>query len=745
MLQDQLPPPALPATPKTMYVDLPGIFWRHRLLLAAGLFLGLLAGGSYCFWKGPEYESTAQILVLKKRLDTAPLTGPQSSPSQDEDYLATHQVVITSPRIIKAAIAEHHLGDLKSLGDKPKPASTVKEGLSTDRVFTLKGGSSPNNIMNLTFRSADPEDSQKVLEAVLDQYQKFLDETYRDVTKETYQLIAQARDVLKKDLLTLRHEYLQFQKNSPLLVKSKDGGTLHQERLFKISEKRSDLQMRRAEIELALATIDKALKLGGLGEAMNLLSGFAGKKSLAAVGSFAVSKPAQGEKSTNASLEEILVGLQMERVRLEEKFGPNHSAVQDINHRLNLVSNLLLPPATVSAKVHQKDSLLEQFVEMKIHLLKQELSELENADQAMEKLFQTELVSTRDITLAEASEENFRHNIDQTQQLYQSILKRVQELDTVKDFGGYKTQILSAPQKGQWLWRTMALAVAIGGFGGLILGAGAAVATDLADKTVRSPGELRQLLGVSALSHIPRFRKVKPASPAGTGEKPRLDPRLLAYLQPESPESLAFRAVYAGLAAEFRTGDSRVLQITSADTGDGKTLLAANLAVTLTQAGKKVLLIDADLCRPELHQWFGLLNTTGLTSLLQGQASLDEAVQDTTIPGLSLLSSGPVSAGLGKLLAGSRFGEMLKELRPRYDVILLDTPGLLTAAEPALAAGQTDALLLAVRIVKHGRPRLTAAREILNRLPTKVMAVVVNAVRPDRLTGAGTVSEGTGY
>ena len=158
--------------------------------------------------------------------------------------------------------------------------------------------------------------------------------------------------------------------------------------------------------------------------------------------------------------------------------------------------------------------------------------------------------------------------------------------------------------------------------------------------------------------------------------------------------------------------------------------MAANLGFSIAQSGKKVLLLDADLRHPHLHSVFGLPNTPGLTSLLNDQADVTEAILETEIPGLALLPSGPCPPNPAELLTSPRLKELLVTLRERFDYILIDTPPLLAVTDPCVVAHAVDGVLLTLRNSKHGRPHAQCAKEILDRAGANVLGVVVNGVTP---------------
>ncbi len=705
--------------PQEKHFDFFRIMRRRKGLLffgaLAGLSCGLLGGW---FLGGLNYESSAKILVIKKHLETAPISGPNAAqPQQVEDYLSSHQIVIASPRIIQDAVRAGNLNQLQCFPDKApdQVAKTIAKQLSVDRVFKIRGGSPPNNILNLYYQADNPEDARTILAAILSSYQKSLAETYRNVNAEALELIGRAKEVLHQEIKAQEAAYLKFRQTTPPMWKRKDGGTVQLERLYNIDAKRSTLRMRQAEIQATLTAVENGVK-NGLGPValVDMVSGLPTTHEIIATGLLSAKEPWQAGRSARATLEEELINLQLQQAKLLENYGAHHPQVLAAKQRIAQVRNLITPgngnpPNGIVPAVG--DLPLQHLADMKIQLLRQELKDNKRAEESLALLFEREQEEAKATGIDETQDDMHRKALDRSQLLYQSIIKRLQELDTVKDYGGYNTQVISEPEKGQWVWKKFALIAGIGTFLGLVLGFAGAWKFESGATTFRTPREVAGLLGVPGVSHLPL------AGPAVSAHG-------VFLLQAE-----AFQAVRA-LIFTPALASHKVLQVTSPEPGDGKTTLAANLAVSLAQAGKKVLLVDAHFRGPRLHQLFGLANTVGLSSLLAGQAKAAEVTQTIeSVPGLFLLASGPLPPQAAELLTSGRLKEALDTVRPHYDFVLLDSPSLLTVPDAAVVAGQVDGVVLTLRIAKNGRPRVQAAREILDRRGAKIVAAVVNGIK----------------
>src|SRR5205823_3746921 len=124
--------------------------------------------------------------------------------------------------------------------------------------------------------------------------------------------------------------------------------------------------------------------------------------------------------------------------------------------------------------------------------------------------------------------------------------------------------------------------------------------------------------------------------------------------------------------------------------GEGKSIVAANMAVCIAQSGKRTLLIDADLRKPRLHEIFNIPSDVGLTSIIRGDAEYADAIQETSIANLSVLPGGPLSAEPAELLTSPRFAEMLRVFREQYDYVLLDSPPVLAVTDAPVVAHHVD-------------------------------------------------------
>ena len=267
-------------------------------------------------------------------------------------------------------------------------------------------------------------------------------------------------------------------------------------------------------------------------------------------------------------------------------------------------------------------------------------------------------------------------------------------------------------------------AALLGGLVGLILGIVLAYARDRLDDRIRDETRLKSLLGeVPVLGRIPLDARKQPARP-------------VALVEPRSPSSEAFRALNTNLRflaaarSQGRTGElGEVLMVTSALASEGKTTVAGNLAVTAARTGLRVLLVDADLRKPSISRLFGVEAPRGLSHLLAGQ-KLKVRV-DTAEPNLRIIGAGAVPPNPAELLASPRAATIWQQLRQQADLVIVDTPPVLSVADALEISHHADWVLLTVRYRQSREHQLLAALERLHRVGSPMTGVVWSGITGD--------------
>jgi capsular exopolysaccharide synthesis family protein len=266
---------------------------------------------------------------------------------------------------------------------------------------------------------------------------------------------------------------------------------------------------------------------------------------------------------------------------------------------------------------------------------------------------------------------------------------------------------------------TILLAAAIG----LLLAVGAAYLLEYLDDTLKNPEEVQKTLGLTTLGTVPVTKFEKGSE-------------LVVMTRSPSPSGEAYRVLRTNLQFAAVDHPLTTLMVTSPGPSEGKSTTAANLAAALAQFGRRTILLDADLHRPRLHHVFGLRNNTGVTTALIADDALHlgDLLQETSVPLLQVLTSGPIPPNPAELLGSSRMRQLLADLLARADVVVLDSPPVMALSDAAILSTQVDGVLLVLDAANSRREVARRAVAALQRVHGRIIGVLLNRV-PTR--GAG--------
>ena len=572
-----------------------------------------------------------------------------------------------------------------------------------------------------------------MVQALLDSYEAFHHEIYRGMSDSTVDLIGQASDLLKNDIAEQEESYSKFRQASPLVASGSEEVNPLQERLAAIEVRRSELLLRRAGVESQLKALEKAKQAG------------AGSQQLLARVTEMRQQPQTPDGLPNIStvLENQLVQLIDDEQGLLEHYGPNHPHVLTMRQRIADTRRLFALPTTAhlpeleSGDASTMASVQEDPVSVYTEYLQQELKSLEIAEELLADLYKHEHSSAKEHSIFQLKDMSYRRGIERTEALYDVVINRLQEASLVKDYGGFETSVIAPPRLGMKVSPRRRIILPVAAFAGMLLGCMLAMLVELRDDSFHSCEQIQQQLGLPVVGQIPQFSAAnsRPAAnlPVGTdgaaGRSMAIDPMLCSYHGPRTAPAEAFRTLRTALYLNGLEESSRVLQVTGAGADDGGSTVAANLAISLAQTGKRVLLIDADLREQRQYQMFGLDSPdTGLAAIITSDVEPLDAICQTSVNNLSLLPAGPLPDGPCELFTSPRFGELISLVRDSYDHVLIDTEPLLAASDPFVIASHTDGVILVLRLERDGRQKAQQAKQMMERLDVSLLGIVVNRV-----------------
>jgi capsular exopolysaccharide synthesis family protein len=353
-----------------------------------------------------------------------------------------------------------------------------------------------------------------------------------------------------------------------------------------------------------------------------------------------------------------------------------------------------------------------------------------------------------------------KRDVDSNRQLYDTMLQQMKQASIASAMRASNVRVVDpAELPSKPVSPNFLLNSAVGFLSGMFLSVALVGIKERADRTVHQPGDIKTWLELLELGTIPsasietRGHRIKRGDPQliATGRLSAHDTatnpysrnqgdtgavELITFQKKPSLIAEAFRSTLTSILFVGENGNRpRVLVFTSANPADGKTTVASNVAIAAAEIRCRVLVIDADLRRPRMHNVFDVSNEHGLTDVLQG--NLDESmlkglIKKTSVPDLHVLPAGPATQAVAHLLYSPNFASLLSKFREEYDMILIDTPPMLQMTDARVVGRIADAVILVARSGQTTRDALSAARERLHEDRTRILGTVLNDWNPKR-------------
>jgi succinoglycan biosynthesis transport protein ExoP len=634
------------------------VAWQRKGLVILGCLLGLAVGGALSVLLPRTYQSSAQISMVKKRPDTV-----------SEEAVSPPQELLKSSIIIERAIHSKGLGALTTIIRPHEELSeSIKNALLVTPGRTTTTG--PSHVFKLNFRAGDAEESRQVLAAVLDSFKEHMDTKHQAISKDTFELILREKQDLEREMAKKDAEYGAFRQEAPLLGKGKDGMELRQERLNSIQAKRSALLLQRVELEGQLAALETAQKDGKNQEAIRaMLLEFSRKNENAEAG-----------RERQVSLQDQLFPLLLEESKLAHIHGANHPELAAIRDRIEVARRLLVLPASAWKGECDITKPGVDPVALQLQLLTQKLNHSKISEELLVKVFQTEQDEARRLAFYEIRNESFQTSLTLNQKLYETLVRRLNDIGLIRDVGGYQIELIEPPSLGKRVAPSTTMILLMGAVIGIGLGLGSASWIDFRDARFRSKTEVARSLDLTVLGSIPQSNSLR-QNPITSGG---------------SVDAEAFWKLRNTLCLLAEKAGPKVIHVASPSSGEGASTVAANLSVALAQTGKKVLLVDAHL----------------------SDRAAPFTISDSSVSRLSTVSTSAVG-----------FKELVVHVRDSFDFVIVDSPALLATADASAMLQSADAALLTIDLTRTTRPEAERAAQLLASAGVKVLGVVINSAK----------------
>jgi capsular exopolysaccharide synthesis family protein len=665
----------------------------------------------------PVYEASGTIAINKP--DTT--LNFQNSTTFSLDYfdpteLDTEVKILQSDLLAMQVIRELNLDRKPEIAGQAPPAPTPSLDLTADPLQTdparassmiggFKGGLrvtlSPNTrIIEVHYRSADPQMAANVVNTLM---QTYVENNF----KARFESTMQASDWLSKQLVDLQmkvetsqEKLVRYQKEHEILG-ADEKQNITMEKLDELNKELTAAESERMDKEALYRLVESGDPDAIVSSATALEEAGAGAQTSSAL--------LGGLRSKEADLK-------IQAADLSTQFGPSYPKLLQLNNQLKEIDSQIQGELKkIIAKVRgQYNAALQR--ENMLH------TALDKQKQEANKLNESAIEYTL-----------LKRDVDTNRQLYEGLLQKLKEAGVSAGLKSNNFRIIDSarPPTGPIepnVPRNLLFAAVLG----LASGIGLAFLIEGLDNTVRTTEQAQMIAGVASLGMIPLGSKSAREGPNPkrlviASSKEAVE--LVTQVRPQSQMAESYRALRTSLLLSNLGAPPKVIMVTSALPQEGKTTTSINTAVVLAQKGVRVLLIDADLRRPSIHKTLGMGPHSGLSNVLTGSTTLEQAISDTSIlPNLFVLPAGTPPPNPAELLASSNMRDVLNQLRGQYDHIVIDTPPSLSVTDAVVLSPRADAVILVIRSGQTTKQALRRSRDVLMQVNAKVVGVLLNAV-----------------
>ena len=635
----------------------------------------------------PVYRASTKVLIERVEPYNLTMMNPYYSPYDPEFYETQYQLIRSTSvaqKVVKMLGLENSYqsyfkgAKLSSSGEKSKSdvlADVISGGIAVSPVKNSK-------IVNISFVSSNPDFATLVANSVAKAYIEELLDMRMSASRYSLEWMAKKAEE-EKAKLEKSEKALQEYVRANNIVTMQDKITLTPERLSEVNTQATRAEAKRKELESLYRTVIK----------------------ISANPRDAETFPAIASEPTIQSLRNQILKAEQNVEELSKKYGKKH-------------------PAMIKAEEDLK--ILQQKRDQEI---KRVIGSIKN-EYELAKANEASLRSMLSSTKAEAlnlNEKFIQHgvlmrDVETNRQLYDALIKKMKEQSVTEEIRNVNVWVVEkAERPGSPIKPRKSLNVLLGIIVGLFGGIGLAFFIDYLDNTIKSPDEVESRLGVPLLGVVPLLE---------TQEEGIED---IILKEPQSIYAESYKTIRTAILLSSASKPPQNIHITSMGPDEGKTVTSVNLATTIARSGYSVLLVDSDLRRPRIHSIFRLNNLSGLSTYLAGATYDIDTVFKRPLTNLSIIPSGPIPPNPSELLGSQRMHELMAVLNDRFDVVVWDSPPLMTVTDSLILSKILDGTILVIKagkttyeIADKGLRVLKGRRE--TDLESRVLGVVLNGL-----------------
>jgi succinoglycan biosynthesis transport protein ExoP len=707
-----------PGTPSGQEIHL-AEYWRiivkRRRLIALCVALTLIIGAVVSLLSRPTYRATATLDIEKDKASPVDVASGPVSYGFDPEFLPTQTRLMRSREVAERVVARLNLAQSpelnparKGFAQKADPAAASgKDLIATTalriqdlvEVVPVRG----TNLVELSFVASSPKLAADVANSIADAYIDWNLESKYEVVGQASQFLSTQIEQLKGEI-DRKEQQLQAYGRSKDIVSADPHANGTFQNLESLNKDYSD------------SVADRVAKEARYHEVQT----------------------ARPDTIADTLSNGLVSQLRADQAKLE----------RDYAEKLNLFKPewpaMLQLKAQIDKSHQHLDSVIEETVSKARDVARSDYLTALRREESLKGVLQGQKSDAMTLNTNAVEYTNLKTEVDTKRSMLDTLLRKNAETQVTSRLRGERLsnvrvvdRALPPTYRFRPSYRQNALTSL---FLGLAAGIGLAFMLEYLDRSLRTAEQVERVLRLPALGIIPavgaesggygygygygiRARRSKKTPETAKADKTPIE--LLPHEQPRSTIAEAYRAFRTSLLLS-RAGGIKVIAVTSTLPSEGKTSTALNLAVVLGQLGKRVVLIDADLHKPRLHETLRISNRVGLVSILAENIAPTEAIQKTTVPGVFVVTSGPNSPNPSGLLSSDAMKKFIEFVSMNFDYVVIDTPPVSPIADALLLGNLTDGIVLTVKGGKTPRDQIIRVRDQLLRANVKILGVLIN-------------------
>ena len=653
--------------------------------------------------KSPIYRSTARLEVIHSASQQIfkELMG--------DGMLENARFIIPSPDVLRPAYRKNSFAKIDTFRGMDEDAA-IRLISSSLSIAQLSPG-----VIDVRFDGGDPRDTRRITNAIASEYIDRQTTSFESESAKLKRLLETDRINIETQLTRAEEAYDLFMRNAKLLPDGSDSTTT---RASLLNQKLAVLDIQEAEVLAKLNLMNQKLEQGGQRDALMIL---VGKEE----GTASTTKGMEEQYINERRMSEALLPWVVEATTLKQKVGASHPRLLELENRIELIRDEFTRIAGMisDSAPEQKTDYLDAYR----HSLSHELEQIRAQRIDLREMATVAEEGAQLVRNDEQTKLRLSRTVDRLQTLHQGIARQIEQTEVNAGMSGVRANLIAPAVYGRFVYPLLHNFLGMGACIGAIAGLGLAYLIELADPRFRTPDELVRALRLPILAHIPHMPK-KQLKNIPDANLDGMHPTLVSAHLPRSRMAEAYRAVRTGICFNAWAESHRLIQITSPASGDGKSTLAANLAVSLAQSGQKTILVESDFRRPTVHKITGVSNDVGVVDILRGKAQLNDVIQTVSVEDFSVLPCGKKPDNPAELLTRPEYESLLEALREKFDYVIVDSPPLLVVTDPSSIAARTDMVIFCTRLDRRTREFSRRSLQQLHEVGANVGGLVINQV-----------------